>query len=46
MGITRFEDPIRIAEAEFERSLIPISVMRMLPDGGQDRVEVNDFWEK
>lgn len=35
-------DPINIAGAEFERSLIPINVMRTLPDGGQERAE---SWE-
>ncbi len=39
-------DPINLAGIEFERSLVPINVMRTLPDGGQERVEVNDSWEK
>lgn len=32
-------DSIRIAEAEFEKKLIPISILRTLPDGGQERAE-------
>lgn len=31
-------DPLNLAGLEFERSLIPINVMRILPDGGQERV--------
>lgn len=38
-GLSETADPLNLAGLEFERSLIPINVMRTLPDGGQERVE-------
>lgn len=32
-------DPINIAGAEFERSIIPINVMRTLPDGSREKMD-------
>ncbi len=35
-------DPINIAGVEFERSTIPINVIRTLPDGSRERM---DCWK-
>lgn len=32
-------DPISIAGAEFERNIIPINIMRTLPDGCREKMD-------